>query len=122
MGLGLESFFGQSDSRASFRGDDLGRRTALHAQKGPVLGVLLSCCRPEILEQSPRIVILQLVLQSMNLLEMRGEMRCWNLPPAPSACFWRRECAKPVSPLGWSLLSAGRIRSKFLEAPGAGSE
>ena len=49
VGLGLESSFGKSDSRVSFKGDDLGRRTALHAQKGPVLGLLLACCPLEIL-------------------------------------------------------------------------
>ena len=49
MGIRLESSFGRSDSRGSFRGDDLGRRRALHAQKGPVRGSLLSCCRLEIL-------------------------------------------------------------------------
>lgn len=49
VGFGLQSSFGKSDGRASFEGDGLGRRTVLDARKGPLLGLLLPCCPPEIL-------------------------------------------------------------------------
>lgn len=107
------------EGRASFKGDDLGRHTVPHAQKGPALGLhsvaaVLKCF---LFEQGPELSVCTGSCRMWSCFWVHGQAQCWDLPSPTSTYFSGGMCINSVSLGGHSVLFGGKVMFKFFGSP-----